>query len=125
MFVFSGLGSVGLSASMVAILPEQPDVPWWSWLVGAGGVGLAVYGIYIWQESEYTCLEYGKNNQCVRSSNVDTMTGPFLAMQSLPFLAVPTIYLIRHLAFGETDSRARADIELQAGLGSIALSGRF
>ncbi|MBN1652850.1 MAG: hypothetical protein JXA30_03660 [Deltaproteobacteria bacterium] len=123
--IFAGLGSAGLSASMVAILPEQKEVPWWSWLAGAGGVGLAAYGIYIWQKEEFSCLQFGEDDSCIRSSYVDTLTGPFLTLQSLPLLAVPAVYLARHLWFNKSDSSAGARFEFRAGLGSIALDGRF
>lgn len=123
--LFTALGSVGLSASMVFVLPRQPNVPWWSWLIGSGGVGLATFGIYLWQKDEFECLDYGADDSCIKSANTDALTGPFLALQSLPFLAVPTIYLIRHLLNGENNPRTRDGISIRAGLGTLSLSGRF
>jgi len=123
--VFSALGAAGLSASMVIVLPQQPDVPWWSWLIGSGGVGLAAFGIYLWQEDEFDCLEYDADDRCIESANTDTFTGPFLALQSLPLLSVPMIYLIRHLSNDEHDSGTRDGISVSAGLGTLSLSGRF
>jgi hypothetical protein len=123
--LLTALGSAGLSASMVFILPQQPGVPWWSWLIGSGGVGLATFGIYLWQKDEFECLEYGADDRCIESANTDTFTGPFLTLQCLPFLAVPTIYLIRHLLNGENNSGTRDGISVRAGLGRLALSGRF
>jgi hypothetical protein len=121
--VLGGVGSLGLAASVALALPEQPGVPWWSYLVGAGGLGLAVYGIYVWQQDERTCLESDESG-CLRENRIDTLGGPFFAMQSLPLLAVPATYLVRHLLRSE-----RRSISAVPRLGpqgaSLSLAGRF
>jgi hypothetical protein len=121
--VFAGLGSLGLSASAALALPEQPGVPWWSYLAGAGGMGLAAYGIYVWQQDERTCLERDSSG-CLRESRVDTLGGPFLALQSLPLLAVPATYLVRHLLHSER-MPVSAVPRLDRRGARLVLAGRF
>jgi hypothetical protein len=120
---FTAMGSAGLSASLPAILPPQRGVPWWSYLAGAGGVGLAVYGIYVWQQDEESCQESDESG-CTRQTRVDTLGGPFFAMQGLPLLAVPVTYLVRHL-IGNEEAAVAARLRLDRGRGSLALTGRF
>lgn len=121
--VLGGAGSLGLVASAPLALPEQQGVPWWSYLVGAGGLGLAAYGIYVWQQDERSCLESDESG-CLRESRIDTLGGPFFAMQSLPFLAVPATYLVRHLVHSE-----HPPISAVPSLGpqgaALSLAGRF
>jgi len=120
---FGGAGSLGLCASAPLALPEQRGVPWWSYLAGAGGVALATYGIYLWQQDERTCLERA-GDQCLKVSRIDPLVGPFLAMQSLPPLSVPVIYLVRHLLRSEPRSLSAVPLLDRHGT-ALVLSGRF
>ncbi len=126
---FGGAGSLGLCASAPLSLPEQRGVPWWSYIVGAGGLGLAAYGIYVWQQDERTCLER-TGDECLKESRIDTLGGPFFAMQSLPLLSVPITYLVRHLLRSEqtspSPSLTLSAVPLVDRQGTtLLLSGRF
>ncbi len=117
---FTGVGSAGLVASSAVALPQVSGVPWWSWLIGTGGLGLATYGVYLWAQDATTC----EDPDCADFTRVDTLGGPFFFMQSLPLLAVPAIYGIRHLTGGHS-SELSAVTRLHVSGGSFALSGRF
>lgn len=119
--LFTGLGSLGLISCLALGLPRASGVPWWSYLVGAGGAGLAVYGIYAWARKDKEC----KNADCTEYTLVDKLGGPFFTMQSLPLLSVPIIYLFRSLA-GENEATKTAVAALPAPGGALlSWSERF
>jgi hypothetical protein len=91
---FTSIGSVGLTASLALVLPEQKGVPWWSYLFGIAGAGLATYGIYYWALDDKECSKHGPAG-CSRGARHDNLGGLFLAIQSIPLLSIPTTYLIR------------------------------
>lgn len=99
---FTGLGA-GLIATlgMPLWLPDRGDVPWWSYVIGAAGLGLAAGGV-VALASQSECVD----QLCTRREPSGAL-GALLLGHALPLLAVPLTYLLRKA----TGSRLRASME--------------
>lgn len=45
--VAGGIGAAAIGSALPFLAPREEGAPWWSWVVGVAGVGLAFYGSYL------------------------------------------------------------------------------
>jgi hypothetical protein len=103
--VVLGLGSGALALGAPGYLPEQPGVPWWAWVSGVAGLGLAGVGLKLALDAG-SCLE-DPLGRCT-DPGLATRVGTLLLLQSMPFVSLPLTYGVRAL-LGE-----RATVEASA-----------
>lgn len=97
----SGVASgVLLTSALVLLLPEEPGVPWWSF-VGAG-VGAVVAGLGIWQLAE-PGQPIGPADEV---STEPAWLGGHLLAHALPLLSMPVVYGVRELSRGSISTAA-------------------
>ena len=93
------LGAAGGALSTVgaALLLTQSDeaVPWWSWLIGAAGLGVGGVGIYM-MTTEGACYGNPAVAECQRRSPT-LLLGTLILEHAGPLLAVPITCLFRAL----------------------------
>ncbi|MBW2403187.1 MAG: PEGA domain-containing protein [Deltaproteobacteria bacterium] len=100
--VSASVGAAALVTAMPLALPERHKTPWWGWLAGAGGVGLAVfsiaYGVTVEAEPATPCSIDGVNTSEVRTCfyrgeqiSVAILTG----LTAAPLITMPLVYLLR------------------------------
>jgi hypothetical protein len=92
--VVLGLGSGALALGAQGYLPQQPAVPWWAWVSGALGVGLAGVGLKLALDAG-SCLE-DSFGRCTEPG-LATRVGTLLLLQSMPFVSLPITYGVRAL----------------------------
>jgi hypothetical protein len=99
-----GLGGAGLGALASALLVEShPHVPWWSYSLGAAGLGLIAVGIYeIATGSD--CESLGERG-CELRKNSQGL-GALLIAAAAPLLVVPITHFARRSPAGESSMRA-------------------
>ncbi len=101
--VASAIAPVFSVAAMPLLLPEASGVPWWSWLVGAAGLGLTSWGIYA-LAIDGKCTAQDTTGRCIASNNYNEF-GWVPLSQAAPLIAVPLTYLARQW-FGESTAVA-------------------
>lgn len=84
-------GPVGVAAVLLAAVPRQ-RVPWWSYVVGASGLGLAGVGIYELAAADRCALEGEDDCLYTRESEV---RGAMLLSAAAPLIALPVTQLVR------------------------------
>ena len=82
------------SASLPLLLPEEADVPWWSWLFGVAGLGVATVGAVEIGTVEACTLRGRPGDPCPYATEPIDRGVIFLSI-SAPLLTVPVVYLIR------------------------------
>ncbi|MCZ7677603.1 MAG: hypothetical protein M5U28_02030 [Sandaracinaceae bacterium] len=80
------------------LLPREPGVPWWSWIIGVAGLG-AVGGGVAALAIEGGCVDQA----CTRREPLGAL-GALLLGHGAPLLAVPIVYLLRDVT-GSHDVR--------------------
>jgi hypothetical protein len=113
-------GSVLLSAAPYFWLPEEVETPAWAWVVGGAGAAVALGGLGMALFADH-CNITDPYYYCQLVSS-DALLAPMLALQALPFLSVPAMYLLRRRA---PESLVRVSV-VPAGHGSLlSVSGVF
>ncbi|MDQ3033611.1 MAG: hypothetical protein M3Y87_14425, partial [Myxococcota bacterium] len=119
-------GFAGAALATVALpmlLPEQDGVPWWSWIAGAAGLGVAGVGAYF-LATDGAC--YGTallDARCAKQSPHGLLGGLVLA-HAAPLLTVPITYLVRS-ALGDGVRAGAATLRIQPMGAGLSLSGSF
>ena len=121
------IGSAALVVAMPLALPEREKTPWWAWVSGGLGLGLAAFsiawGVTAEAEPSTSCSAQGLDTFEVRScvdrgqhTSVALLTG----LTSAPLLTMPLVYLFR-------PSRARLEPQVVVGPNGahVALRGQF
>ncbi|HEX6241858.1 MAG TPA: PEGA domain-containing protein, partial [Polyangiales bacterium] len=113
-------GPVGFLAVLAWTAP-QSQVPWWSWTLGALGLGVAGVGIYQVAVSD-DCALYGESaTDCLREKQTTTR-GVLLLSAAIPLISVPIVHLVRRS--GEERAPQIAGSALPGG-GQLSVRGRF
>lgn len=86
----SGLAGGGLATiGLPLLLPATDGVPWWSWIAGAAGAGLAGVGAFE-LATEGDCV----GTTCTRREQTGIL-GAVLLAHAAPLIALPIVYLVR------------------------------
>jgi hypothetical protein len=93
--IFGGLGAGVLTVGWGFLMPRRSGVPWWTWIVGAAGAGLAAWGV-IETLKDGTCVgPLDSTGQCVVETS-PWVRGPLILGYALPLLLTPIVYAIRN-----------------------------
>jgi len=125
--VTSSVGAGLLVTAMPLALPKRDKTPWWAWLSGGVGVGLAAfsiaYGVTAQSEPGTPCSSLVTDptdaRTCVERSeriSVAVLTGATAA----PLLTIPLVYLFR-----PSKSKLAPEVEVSRSGGYFAVRGRF
>ncbi|MDX2088354.1 MAG: PEGA domain-containing protein [Kofleriaceae bacterium] len=126
-FIIAGAAGGLLTSAGAALLVSQSDelVPWWSWVFGAAGLGLAGVGVYV-MTTDGTC--YGNASigaACARTSPTHLL-GAFLLEHAAPLLAVPiTCWIRAAIGQGSGVDTGAATLRLDADGVRLSWSGSF
>lgn len=117
----AAVGGAAVSASMPLLLPNRPRTPWWGWVSGAAGLGLAAYAVY--EGGTMTrCPEPFIGDEVAARACVDR--GQEAGRISLalagaaPLLTVPLVYLFRPL-------RAEPSVSVSGGGAVVKIRKSF
>jgi hypothetical protein len=123
----ASVGSAALITAMPLALPERDKTPWWAWVSGGVGLGLAgfsiAWGVTAEAAPSTSCsandLDPLEVRSCVKrgeQTSVALLTG----LTSAPLLTMPLVYLFR-------SSRAKLEPQVQVSRsgGYFGLRGRF
>lgn len=125
--ISASAGSAALITAMPLALPERDKTPWWGWVAGAGGLGLAAFsiawGVTAEAEPGVGCETAELTSEQVRACfdrgeqvSLAVLTG----LTAAPLLTMPMVYWFR-------PSRAKLEPQVQVGPGRayFGLRGRF
>ncbi|MGB5694407.1 MAG: hypothetical protein WBM46_02030, partial [Polyangiales bacterium] len=121
------VGSVALIAAMPLALPKRQKAPWWAWVSGGVGLGLAgfsiAWGVTAEAEPSTSCSAQVLDSVEVRSCvnrGLHTSVALLTGLTSAPLITMPLVYLFR-------PSRARLEPQVVVGRSGahLALRGRF
>jgi len=125
--VSASVGSAALITAMPLALPERDKTPWWGWLSGAGGLGLAAfsiaYGVTAETEPGVGCSSLQLSSAQVRACfdrgeqiSIALLTG----LTAAPLITMPLVYLLR-------PSKARLEPRVEVGrtFAYLGFAGRF
>jgi hypothetical protein len=82
------------SAAVFTLIEPRRHVPWWTYVVAAGGAGLIAGGVVEVKKSD-DCVAYEGNGVDCRVSEDTRARGALLIAAAVPFLVVPLAQLIR------------------------------
>lgn len=115
-----GFGAASLVASEYLLLPESRDVPWWSWLAGGVGLGVAAVGVGFAVAGEKcapVAIKPGTDLRLACSAGTaDGIFGWELMLTAMPLINFPLTYLFHRLFAGAPESLS---------IGPMSVSGRF
>lgn len=118
-------GSAALITAMPLALPYRAKPPWWAWLSGGVGLGLAATSIALAVTAPAKPTESRPANPQAHVDRAKRTDAAFLAgITAAPLLTMPLVYLFR------TDAK-KPKAELNPGIyvhrngGTLSLSGRF
>jgi hypothetical protein len=125
--ITSAVGATALVAAMPLALPKRDKPPWWAWLSGGLGLGLAAfsvaYGSTAGSEPSAGCSEADLSSAdavtCVRRGehvSLAVLTG----VTAAPALTVPLVYLFRRKS--ET---IQPHVSVSRRVSAIGIRGRF
>jgi hypothetical protein len=123
----SSAGAAALVAAMPLALPNRAKTPWWAWLSGGLGVGLAAfsiaYGVGAEPKPDTGCssliTDPADARTCVKRIeriSVAVLTG----VTAAPLLTIPLVYLFR-----PTDASIRPGVEVSRSSGYVSVRGEF
>jgi len=124
-FYAGSAGAAALVTAMPLALPYRPKTPWWAWLSGSAGLGLAVTSIALAVTAPSTpdvSRVADPQGYVDRAKRTD---GAFLAgVSAAPLLTMPLVYLLRR-----DDKRVRAELAPQLIVsregGFLGISGNY
>jgi hypothetical protein len=125
--VTSSVGAAALVAAMPLALPNRAKTPWWGWLSGGLGVGLAAfsiaYGVSAEPEPATSCsslaIDATDARACVKRAervSLAVLTG----VTAAPLLTIPLVYLLRR-----SDARLTPNVEVSRTGGYVSVRGAF
>ncbi|MBW2507768.1 MAG: PEGA domain-containing protein [Deltaproteobacteria bacterium] len=120
-------GAAALVAAMPLALPRHEKPPWWAWLSGGIGVGLAAfsiaYGINAEPEPDGGCndgaITQTDAQTCLRRGE-DVAFSVLAGLTAAPALTVPLVYLFRR-----SDTKVEPSVQVGAARGYVGVRGRF
>jgi hypothetical protein len=123
----SSVGAGALVAAMPLALPKHEKTPWWAWLSGGVGVGLAAfsvaYGATADAEPSVGCdgssVSGGEARACV-SRGEQVSLAILTGVSAAPLLTIPLVYLFRR-----SDKDISPNIEVSRSGGYLSVRGRF
>lgn len=100
----SSFGALSLTAAMPLVLPNRAKTPWWAWLSGGVGVGLAAfsvaYGLTAPAEPDASCtqatLDPDVPRGCIEHSERTTLA-LLTGLTAAPLITMPLVYLFRNV----------------------------
>lgn len=117
----AAFGGAATTAAMPLLLPNYPRTPWWGWLSGALGLGLAGYAIYegvtMTGCTEPFLADEAATRSCVARGEEAGRIALSLA-GAAPLLTVPLVYLFRPL-------RAEPSVSVRSGGAVVRLRKAF
>ena len=113
--IVGALGSALGMAAAPAALPRVEGVPWWSWVAGGAGVGVATAGALLWSNGKSCSLDHCEGG-------TDSKLGQLLVLHGPPLLAIPITYGIRALLKSD---HVQASASYQPSGGQLTISGRL
>jgi hypothetical protein len=117
----AAVGGAAVSASMPLLLPNHRRTPWWGWVSGAAGLGLAAYAVYE-GVTMTRCPEPFIGDETAARACVDR--GQEAGRISLalagaaPLLTIPLVYLFRSL-------RAEPSVSVSGGGAVVKIRKAF
>jgi hypothetical protein len=111
----AGAGSALATAALALAVPGKSRVPWWSYTVGAVGLGLLGYGIY---ESVTlpSCDQTTDALASCRAREEQVDRASLLGAAALPLVTLPLVHLLRGTPALDVEIRtARAGAAIQIG----------
>jgi hypothetical protein len=125
--VSSSAGAAALVAAMPLALPNRAKTPWWGWLSGGLGVGLAAfsiaYGVTAEGEPEVSCsslaIDATDARTCVKRGeqvSLAVLTG----VTAAPLLTIPLVYLFR-----PSGTKLTPNVEVSRSGGYARVRGQF
>jgi hypothetical protein len=123
----SSAGAAALVAAMPLALPNRAKTPWWAWLSGGLGVGLAAfsiaYGVGAEPEPDISCSSLITDptdaRTCVKRIeriSVAVLTG----VTAAPLLTIPLVYLFR-----PSKANLTPTVEVSRSGGYVSVRGEF
>ncbi len=121
----ASVGSAALVTAMPLALPERDKTPWWAWVSGGVGLGLAGFSIAwgVTAEAAPSCsannLDSTEVRSCVnreKQTSVAVLTG----LTSAPLITMPLVYLLR-----PSQAKLEPQVEVGRSGGYFGLRGRF
>ena len=127
MLVTSSVGAAAVVAAMPLALPKRAKTPWWAWLSGGVGVGLAAfsvaYGVTADAKPDTSCsslrIASREAQMCVKrgeQTSVAILTG----VTAAPLLTIPLVYLFRR-----DGARLTPGVEVSRAGGYVSVRGEF
>jgi hypothetical protein len=125
--ITSSLGAAALVTAMPLSLPNWAKPPWWAWLSGGLGVGLAAfsiaYGVTGQGEPATPCsslnISSAEAQACVRHG--ERVSGAVLSgVSAAPLIAVPLVYLFRR-----GGARLEPSVQVSSHGGFFSIRGRL
>jgi len=121
------IGSAALITAMPLALPERDKTPWWAWVSGGVGLGLAgfsiAYGVTAEAKPGTSCSDLVHTADSVRSCinrgeriSLSVLTG----LTAAPLITMPLVYLFR-----PSKARLEPSVEVGRSSGYVSLRGRF
>jgi hypothetical protein len=120
--VTGAASSVIATIGLPLLLPHEDGVPWWSWIVGAAGLGVGAFGVY---EMTVDGVCYGNTvlgSPCARRQQT-AILGALILEHALPLIAVPLTYVFRAVA--GPGSSVTAAVQADDTSASLSVSGAF
>lgn len=117
--IFAGLGGGVLTVGWGFLMPRRSGVPWWTWIVGAAGAGLAAWGVIETLKDGACVGPRGAGDTCVVETS-PWVRGPLILGYALPLVLTPIVYAIRN---DPSPSATRASLWLapEVGPGRLGL----
>ncbi|MCZ6807642.1 MAG: PEGA domain-containing protein [Deltaproteobacteria bacterium] len=123
----ASVGGAALVAAMPLALPKREKTPWWAWLSGGLGVGLAAFSVYYGVTADAepsggcaaSSVDGSDARACVKRGeqvSLAILTG----VSAAPLLTVPLVYLFR-----PSDKDIAPSIEVSRSGGYVSVRGRF
>jgi hypothetical protein len=125
--VTSTVAGATLVTAMPLALPERAKTPWWAWLSGAAGLGLAGFSIAYGVTADAAPVT-GCDSSAVSSADVRTCVSRgeqtslaiLTGVTAAPLITMPLVYLLR-----PSKARLEPSVEVGRSGGYFALRGRF
>lgn len=125
--VASAVAGATLVTAMPLALPERTKAPWWAWLSGAAGLGLAgfsiAYGVTADAAPATGCDSSAVSSADVRtciSRGEQTSLAILTGITAAPLITMPLVYLLR-----PSEARLEPSVEVGRSGGYLGLRGRF